>query len=153
MGVIIFIYLSMGIICAIIGKVVGSKKGRGDAGLVLGFLLGPIGIVIALLLPIIADSKMINAEIADLTALTKERGKVGIGIDPKDGRTIVSVEDKSSAKEAGILVGDRIISIDGVLCEGDYKAVVLKIVGDKGSVVRLTVRRGDEALEFKIIRK
>jgi hypothetical protein len=39
------------IACGLIGGALASEKGRGSDGLLLGFLFGPIGIVIALLLP------------------------------------------------------------------------------------------------------
>lgn len=38
------------IICGIIGAIIGSRKGSGCAGVALGFLLGPLGIIIVLVM-------------------------------------------------------------------------------------------------------
>ena len=38
------------IICAIIGAIIGGRKGSGCAGTALGFLLGPIGVIIVLIM-------------------------------------------------------------------------------------------------------
>jgi len=40
------IFIGLWILCGIIGSMIGSKKGQGCLGFVLGFLLGPIGIII-----------------------------------------------------------------------------------------------------------
>ena len=48
---IIIIVVLVGLVCGLIGGALASEKGRGLEGLVLGFFFGPIGIVIALLLP------------------------------------------------------------------------------------------------------
>jgi len=45
------ILVSGGLIMAIIGFFVASTKGNGCWGCILGFLLGPIGIIIAMLIP------------------------------------------------------------------------------------------------------
>lgn len=47
----VFFILVGAIFCAVLGAALGSSKGRGAAGFFLGFLFGPIGIAIALLLP------------------------------------------------------------------------------------------------------
>ena len=39
------------LVCGLIGAALAKEKGREQEGLILGFLFGPIGIVIALLLP------------------------------------------------------------------------------------------------------
>lgn len=38
------------VVCAFIGYAIGKNKGRGTAGAVAGLLLGPIGIIVALVL-------------------------------------------------------------------------------------------------------
>ncbi len=43
--------LAAAIVCGLIGRALAESKGRAGAGFWLGFLFGPIGIVIALLLP------------------------------------------------------------------------------------------------------
>lgn len=44
------IYLTMGLFCAIIGGLIGSGKGKGGAGFVLGALLGILGVIIIAIL-------------------------------------------------------------------------------------------------------
>lgn len=39
-------YIVIWIVCAVLGGMIGSSKGRGGAGVALGFLLGPIGVII-----------------------------------------------------------------------------------------------------------
>jgi hypothetical protein len=46
-----FAGLVLGILFAFLGSLLAGRKGNGLAGAVLGLLLGPIGIIIALLLP------------------------------------------------------------------------------------------------------
>jgi hypothetical protein len=48
--VILIISFFVFIICGVIGAALASEKGRGAAGFWLGFVFGPIGILIALLL-------------------------------------------------------------------------------------------------------
>jgi carboxyl-terminal processing protease len=65
--------------------------------------------------------------------------------------TIISVVPGSPAEEAGILPGDQVIAVDGEDmsgADGDY--VVSQILGPAGTVVNLTIQRGDETdpLEF-----
>ena len=51
-NVILFVSILFGtLICGALGLAVGRTRGRGTAGFWLGFLLGPLGIVIVLLLP------------------------------------------------------------------------------------------------------
>ncbi len=43
-------YIVIWIVCGILGAMIGSSKGRGGAGFALSFLLGPLGVIIALFL-------------------------------------------------------------------------------------------------------
>ncbi len=45
------VYVIIWIVCAVLGGMVGSSKGRGGAGVALGLLLGPIGVLIVAFLP------------------------------------------------------------------------------------------------------
>lgn len=47
----VFIWLFLAMLFAGLGYMIGNTKGRGTEGLALGLLLGPIGFIIALLLP------------------------------------------------------------------------------------------------------
>ncbi len=157
---ILTISILCGLVCALIGAVVADEKNRGRAGFWLGLFFGPLGIIMALLLPAAPTPKSaiplkipktgMSEEDADFQALIKSRGKVGIGIKE---RTIISVAADSAASVAGVKTGDRLIAIDDQLCEGDTKAIILRLTGDRGSIVRISVRRKNDALEFKLIRK
>lgn len=48
---LIFGLLAVGAVFGVIGALVAGTKGNGGAGFLLGFLLGPIGILIAMLIP------------------------------------------------------------------------------------------------------
>jgi hypothetical protein len=43
-------FIVIWIVSSILGVMIGSSKGRGGAGFALGFLLGPLGVIIALFL-------------------------------------------------------------------------------------------------------
>ena len=50
-GEIVFGWLAAGVVFGCIGAWAAGTKGNGSAGLVLGFLLGPLGLLIAMLIP------------------------------------------------------------------------------------------------------
>lgn len=100
-----------------------------------------------------ADNRdLINAT-AELNALIANLGKVGIGISVEDGRTITSVITGSSAHENGIQVGDRILSIDGESCVGDYRSIILQLVGEFGTQVKVSTLRGESLNEYVLVRR
>jgi carboxyl-terminal processing protease len=67
--------------------------------------------------------------------------------------TIIAPLDESPAKKAGILAGDKIISIDGTDTTGmDINTAVGKIRGTAGTKVQLTLKRGDVEKEYEITR-
>jgi carboxyl-terminal processing protease len=73
---------------------------------------------------------------------------VGIGIhirlDPSGFPQIVRVMPNSPAKEAGLLAGDFIFSVDGSMTQGLYTGEVAgRITGEVGSPVRLDIVRRD----------
>lgn len=100
-----------------------------------------------------ADNRDLINSTAELNALIANLGKVGIGISVEDGRTITSVITGSSAHENGIQVGDRIVSIDGALCEGDYRSIILQLVGEYGSQVKVRTLRGESLNEYVLVRR
>ena len=82
---------------------------------------------------------------AKLTQL--ERGELattGISVEIVDGDAVVlHVAERSPADRAGIRPADRIRRIDGVPAEGlGANALALRLAGEKGSRVRLTLERG-----------
>lgn len=82
----------------------------------------------------------------------------GIGVtvsQDADTKTIKidNVAEGGPAQKAGILVGDIIVSVDGQDVTGQsMEAVTSKIKGETGTSVRVTVQRGEEKLDFDIVR-
>ena len=78
---------------------------------------------------------------------------VGIGV-VQDGENIVikTVFDDTPAAEAGIMVEDVIVMVDGEKPANVDEAVGM-ITGEAGTKVRLTVRRGEETLDFDLTRQ
>ena len=55
------LYLLIGVVCGVVGGLVCQNKGRSIApGLILGFLLGPLGLIIVFIAP--ADPAKVQAE-------------------------------------------------------------------------------------------
>lgn len=76
-----------------------------------------------------------------------ERGELattGIFLEAVDGRSIVlGVSDGSPAAKAGVMPGDRIVTVNDTAVAGlDVPAVELRLAGEKGSRVRLLLERG-----------
>ncbi|MBS1152097.1 MAG: carboxyl-terminal processing protease [Myxococcaceae bacterium] len=66
---------------------------------------------------------------------------------------IAQVYENSPAELAGLQNGDLLVSIDGRPLPARIEEVVKQIVGPAGSVVKITVQRGPEALEFSVRRR
>ncbi|WP_347552857.1 S41 family peptidase [Pseudalkalibacillus hwajinpoensis] len=81
---------------------------------------------------------------------------IGAEVSMEDGRvTIVSPYKDSPAEKAGLRPNDKIMTIDGESTEGlDLYDAVLKIRGEKGTVVNLGVLRPgvSEVMEVKVTR-
>lgn len=89
-----------------------------------------------------------------------ESGKtVGIGVtvtQTEEGYLqIMEVTEDSPAQAADLRVDDVLLAVDGTdLTEfEDYQDAVAHIKGEEGTTVSLTVRRGEQTLEKKLIRK
>jgi carboxyl-terminal processing protease len=84
---------------------------------------------------------------------------VGIGVTIQQredgiGQDITAVNSGGPAEEAGIQVGDTIIRIDDVSIAGMSNAEVgERIAGEKNTQVKITVRRGEQELDFSVTRK
>lgn len=77
---------------------------------------------------------------------------VGIGVVNIDGNiTIKSVFNNGSAAEAGIKMNDVIVRVDGKEPKSVDDAVSM-ITGEAGTEVTITIRRGDEEMDFKLER-
>ena len=80
---------------------------------------------------------------------------MGIGIDEVTGLAVVSyfLED-SPAEEAGIQVGDLLVSIDGEdITKNTLQEIRVKCIGDDGTPITIGVKRGEEVLEFNMVRR
>lgn len=70
--------------------------------------------------------------------------------------TITNVYDGTPAQEAGLQVGDILIKVDGEdITDEDLSPVIERIKGEEGTLVELTILRGDnrEELTIKMTRK
>ena len=78
---------------------------------------------------------------------------VGIGV-VQDGENVVvmTIFDDTPAAEAGMMEGDIIISVDGKAPANVDDAVGM-ITGEAGTKVKVTVKRGDETLDFELTRQ
>ena len=89
-----------------------------------------------------------------------EDSYVGIGIvitsdKEADKILIIAPTEDSPARDAGLLPGDHIISVDDTAFSGDEldECVTMIKSGKAGSVVKITVERDGEVLEYNIERK
>ena len=81
----------------------------------------------------------------------------GIGVtmsaNEEDYIEVISVTDQSPAQKAGIRTKDLVIGVDGVTYTGgQMSAAAEKIRGEKDTMVKITILRGTEILEFEIQR-
>ncbi|MCH7591585.1 MAG: S41 family peptidase, partial [Planctomycetes bacterium] len=82
---------------------------------------------------------------------------VGVGISISkhaDGVEVITPMDGGPAYAAGIQAGDIITHVDGTsLKDFSINKVVETITGETGTPVTLTIRRGEESLDFDLIRR
>ena len=84
---------------------------------------------------------------------------VGIGIYMAENTKDNTIEilmpiEGGPAEEAGILPGDKILSVDGIEYKGkDIDIAADKIKGEKGTTVKLKILREQEIKNFEIIRR
>lgn len=79
---------------------------------------------------------------------------IAVGQDSDTNQIFVtSVFSKGPAQEAGVRVGDEIISIDGKkIADNDLDTVVSWVKGEKGSSLTMTVKRKEKTLKMDMIR-
>ena len=62
--------------------------------------------------------------------------------------------DESAAKDAGIEVGDMIVSIDGVdVTDKSLQEISVLCIGGDGEAITIGVKRGDEVIEYDMVRR
>ena len=89
---------------------------------------------------------------------SNEGGGIGVGIATRYREDyyveITQVYEGAPASEAGLLKGDIIIAIDGNdLSLMSYTEFSTAMLGEIGSTINITIKRGEELLDFSIIRK
>jgi carboxyl-terminal processing protease len=94
----------------------------------------------------------------DLDALMMGKyGGIGISVGIKDGYiTVITTHDGSPAQRAGILPGDRIVSVNGLTAH-DIKLQEMTnyVKGEPGTKVKLTILREgqDHRMDFELVRE
>lgn len=80
---------------------------------------------------------------------------LGVVLEPQDGGVVVnSVYTGGSGEEAGLKVGDRIMTVDGVDVSDMLPADVREmIVGEENTAVELTVLRGEQIIPIHAVRR
>lgn len=87
-----------------------------------------------------------------------EGGFFGIGIQfnvLRDTLTVVDVVAGGPSEKVGLLAGDRILEVDGENIAGigiSNTDVRKRLKGEKGTVVKVKVKRGNELIDFNIVR-
>ena len=140
---ILFLFLFL---CCIIAAAVAPKN-RAGTGFLLGLLLGPFGILIAILLrpdTTEEDQANLNRKLTDLNSFIDGKATTGLMLNCNDARSIMTVHKGSPAELVGIRSGDRLIAINGKMCDGDIESTILSIVGEPGDIVRLKIYRNTE---------
>ena len=83
---------------------------------------------------------------------------VGIGVNVQasqvgDGILVIKPLRNSPAEKAGVLAGDLIIAVDGVLVNDvGYADSIASVKGESGTEVTITVRRGEDTLDITVTR-
>lgn len=81
---------------------------------------------------------------------------IGIVVNQTENNEIkvVQLNDDGPAKRAGIEIDDILIAVDGQdVSEIEYSEVVKSVRGNVGTMVTLTIKRGDEKLDFTMTRE
>ena len=85
------------------------------------------------------------------SAELRRRGKIGVSVEKNQ---IVNVVEGSNAEQAGLLMGDIILFIDGVpITEStsDYMMTMM-ITGEPGTTVSFIIQRGKQKMEISVVR-
>jgi carboxyl-terminal processing protease len=84
---------------------------------------------------------------------SKSYSGIGMTVLPEGDELVVTAVAKGPARASGLRVGDVIVSVDGTPTgKLTYEQALGKILGPRGTIVRLGVRRDLERLEFAVRR-
>lgn len=91
---------------------------------------------------------------AYVTMTTGEYGGIGALIGYLDNKVMITMPNEGfPADKAGVRIGDEIIEVDGVKCDGkNTQEVSALLKGNSGTEVKIKVKRGEEILDFNITR-
>ena len=79
---------------------------------------------------------------------------VGVELAPRNGLSVVACLDGGPAKRAGLQAGDQVLAIDGKPVRGEsFYAAGNRLLGRRGAPVVLTVLRGEQKLDLRIVRE
>ena len=75
METLLFCWIAIAFVCGVIAALVGDMRGRGNAGFALGFFFGPLGILVALVIP-----RSVAAEAQHQLAIEQRKREIeGVG--------------------------------------------------------------------------
>ncbi len=79
---------------------------------------------------------------------------IGVTLEKQDQYIVIAdFTENSGAKEAGLMIGDKIVEVNGADVTGmEIEEVRNKIIGEINTTVNVTVLRGDSRMEFNIMR-
>lgn len=81
----------------------------------------------------------------------------GIGVEIRidiEGRILLTPRRNSPAEQAGVQAGDVLVAVDGVTLSPDtpFEDVAARVRGEVGTVVRITVSRNGQLIDFSLTR-
>jgi carboxyl-terminal processing protease len=85
-----------------------------------------------------------------------QTGVIGLYAENKAGQVVITIVfPNGPAAQAGLRVGDILLAIDGVTLDqyADSSETGLMIRGSPGTTVRLKIQRGDQILEYDVVRQ
>lgn len=97
----------------------------------------------------------LSADVFKLPPPAAPAGRIGIGLEatPGVGIKVTDVEAGGPAGKAGVQIGDVILEVDGVSVADWNDLRPNGIRGEPGTVVVLTVKRGDQTLKISVTRE
>ena len=94
------------------------------------------------------------SEVRELTRVVSGRySGIGVTVSPRTAGLLVTSAPAGPAQRAGVRTGDLIVAIDGVsTAQLTLEQAVTRILGPRGTALRLGLRRGTRTLSVRIVR-